>query len=52
MGLFGKKIEPKKDSSVYTPLEELTLEEKTEFGREKFVLGRIPDRPPAREMCV
>ena len=41
-----------KDSSMYTPMSELTEEEKNEFSEEKFTLGKIPVRPPPKEMCA
>ncbi len=52
MGLFGKKIAPRLDSSCYTPDSELTAEEKAEFALARFTLGRIPERPPSKELCV
>ena len=52
MGLFGQKIIPQKDSSIYTQLDDLTEEEKEQFSAVKFELGKIPLRPPPKEMCV
>ena len=50
-GLFGKTIEKQKDSSVYTPMENLTQEEIEVYRTCKFVLGKIPEKPPPIEFC-
>jgi hypothetical protein len=35
---------------MYTPLSELTKEEVDAFKAKSFVLGKIPTRPPPREL--
>lgn len=50
-GLFGKVVEPQKDTSVYTPLDKLTPEELESFKADNFVLGKIPEKPPPKELC-
>lgn len=37
-------------SLVYTPLDQLTAEEKAQYEASKFTLGRIPVRPPPKEL--
>lgn len=37
-------------SSLYTPLEKLTAEERAQFEAATFSLGKIPTRPPPREL--
>lgn len=37
-------------SSTYTPLDQLSSDEKAAFQAPKFVLGKIPTRPPPREL--
>ena len=50
-GLFGKTIEKQKDSSIYTPMSELTLEEVEIYKTCKFELGKLPENPPPIELC-
>lgn len=50
-GLFGKTVEKQKDSSVYTPMHELTQEEIDIYRTCNFVLGKIPEKPPPVELC-
>ena len=50
-GLFGKPVEKQKDSSVYTPISELTQEDIEAFRTCKFMLGNIPENPPPVELC-
>ncbi len=38
-------------TSLYTPMEELTPAEKEQFMADKFTLGKIPTRPPPKELC-
>ncbi|XP_013405761.1 nucleoporin-like protein 2 isoform X2 [Lingula anatina] len=38
--------------SRYTPLDQLTDEEKEQFTAAKFTLGKIPTRPPPKELCT
>ena len=52
VGLFGKVVKPQVDPSRYTPLDQLTPEELAEFTADHFTLGKIPERPPPRELCV
>lgn len=52
-GLFGKPApsdSPSTDSKCYTPLSDLTPEEKEQFEAPSFTLGKIPTRPPPLEM--
>lgn len=37
------------NSELYTPVDQLTKEEKEQFEAEKFTLGKIPIRPPPRQ---
>ncbi|KAL3863642.1 hypothetical protein ACJMK2_005391 [Sinanodonta woodiana] len=39
------------ESSVYTPMDQLTENEKEQYLAPIFTLGRIPTRPPPRELC-
>ena len=61
-GLFGKNTQGASGGAsggassgnkvgVYTPLEELTAEEKEQFQANSFTLGKIPTRPPPLELC-
>ena len=50
-GLFGKTIEKQKDSSVYTPMSELTQEEIDIYRTCHFELGKMPENPPPLELC-
>lgn len=62
--LFGKKVSEESSSvgvgldtmlppsSVYTPLDELNEMEKSQFLADTFTLGKIPERPPPKELCV
>ena len=38
-------------TSLYTPMEELAAAEKEQFMADKFTLGKIPTRPPPKELC-
>jgi len=51
-GLFGEVIEPQVDSSVYTTLANLTKEVLDIFQSGKFELGKIPEMPPPKELCI
>lgn len=37
--------------SLYTPMDKLTREELEQFQAPTFTLGKIPTRPPPRELC-
>ena len=37
-------------NTVYTPMDKLTKEEREQFEAATFTLGRIPTRPPPREL--
>merc|ERR1712029_232082 len=53
-GLFGKPGEAVKalvPSCFYTPLDQLTAEEKAKFESSEFELGLVPTRPPPKELC-
>ena len=53
-GLFGKPGEAVKEldpSCFYTPLDQLTAEEKAKFESLEFELGLVPTRPPPKELC-
>ena len=50
-GLFGKSAEKQKDSSIYTPMSELSLEEIEIFKTCKYELGKLPENPPPVELC-
>ncbi|KAK3595329.1 hypothetical protein CHS0354_004484 [Potamilus streckersoni] len=39
------------ESSLYTPMDQLTEDEKEQYVSPTFSLGRIPTRPPPRELC-
>lgn len=39
------------DVNIYTPLGNLTDEEKEQFSASTFVLGKIPTRPPSLVFC-
>jgi len=52
--LFGKPAEVVKEmdpSGTYTPLDQLTEEEKAAFLAPEFELGSVPTRPPPKELC-
>ncbi len=50
-GLFGQSNPlTAVDSTVYTPLSELTPEEKEWFEADTFTIGKIPTRPPPIEL--
>ncbi|XP_046560954.1 nucleoporin NUP42-like [Haliotis rubra] len=38
------------NNKIYTPLADLTEEEKAQFSAPSFVLGKIPTRPPPQEL--
>lgn len=50
-GLFGQKIKNLPDPSKYSRLEDLTDEDKLAFSSPEFAIGKIPIRPPLKEMC-
>ena len=50
-GLFGEVFE-QVDSSTYTALEQLGKEILDSFQSGKFELGKIPEMPPPKELCV
>ena len=39
-------------TSIYTPLSELTTEERAQFESPRFTLGKIPTKPPPRELIA
>lgn len=39
------------NSTLFTPLDRLSEEERKEFETETFTLGRIPTNPPPKELC-
>lgn len=48
----GASAATSSDAQMYTPLSELTNEEREQFEAEKFTLGKIPLRPPPRELVA
>merc|ERR1712110_294754 len=53
-GLFGKPAEVVKEldpKCFYTPLEELTDQERAAFQCSEFELGCVPTRPPPKDLC-
>lgn len=55
MGLFGKPAPSggggqSSNEKWYTPISELTAEEKEQFEAPSFTLGKIPTRPPPLEL--
>ena len=50
-GGSGDTKQDHKGLPMYTPLDKLTVEERTAFQAPKFVLGKIPVCPPPRELC-
>ncbi|XP_052707007.1 nucleoporin NUP42-like isoform X2 [Crassostrea angulata] len=38
-------------SKTYTPMDKLTAEELAEFQANQFTLGKIPTKPPPKELC-
>jgi len=53
-GLFGKPAEAVKEldpKCFYTPLEELTDQERAAFQCAEFELGCVPTRPPPKDLC-
>lgn len=38
-------------TTTYTPMNELTEEEKAQFMATAFTFGKIPERPPPKELC-
>merc|ERR1711971_324233 len=54
-GLFGKVEEPVKEldlSCFYSPLDQLASEELEAYKADAFVLGKVPVKPPPKELCV
>ncbi|CAB4066551.1 NUPL2 [Lepeophtheirus salmonis] len=51
-GLFGQIIRKAEDPSLYSKIEILTREELEIFKTKNFVLGKIPEIPPPRELCT
>lgn len=41
---------PSSTSLVYTPLDQLSAEDRAQYEAAKFTLGRVPVRPPPREL--
>lgn len=39
------------NSTIYTSMAELTEDERREFEAETFTVGKIPSKPPPRELC-
>jgi nucleoporin-like protein 2 len=39
------------ESRTYTPMDRLTAEELAEFQATHFTLGKIPTKPPPKELC-
>ncbi|XP_062590060.1 nucleoporin NUP42-like [Saccostrea cucullata] len=39
------------ESNTYTPMDKLTAEELAEFQATHFTLGKIPTKPPPKELC-
>lgn len=39
------------NSTIYTSMAQLTEDERREFEAETFTVGKIPSRPPPRELC-
>ena len=52
VGMFGKKIEDQLDSSIYSLLESLSTQDLDSFKAPTFEIGKIPEIPPPRELCV
>ena len=52
--LFGKSTAPSTDNIefVFSALNDLTLDEKQAYEAAEFELGRVPVKPPPRELCV
>jgi hypothetical protein len=55
-GLFGAGAagsgSVQNDALLYTPLAELTASEKQQFLAKMFTLGKIPMRPPPKELII
>jgi len=51
-GMFGKKIEEQLDSSIYSLIQALTTDEIEAFKAPQFEIGKIPEKPPPKEVCV
>ena len=52
--MFGKPAEAVKEldpKCFYTPLEELTDQERAAFQCSEFELGCVPTRPPPKDLC-
>ncbi|XP_038051501.1 nucleoporin NUP42-like isoform X2 [Patiria miniata] len=47
----GAGASSRSQGSTYTPLSELTPEEKEQFEATSFTLGKVPSRPPPMELC-
>ena len=53
-GLFGKAAEAVAEldpACFYTPLDQLTDQERAAFSAAEFELGMVPTRPPPKELC-
>ena len=44
-------IEAEPEESAYTPLDKLTAEELEQFRSQTFTPGKVPIKPPPRELC-
>ena len=44
-------LQPGPSYSAYSAMDELNGEEMNEFKSDEFTMGRIPSRPPPRELC-
>ncbi|ESO96614.1 hypothetical protein LOTGIDRAFT_174789 [Lottia gigantea] len=49
-GIQGQTTSDNTKNTVYTPLDQLTADEKAQFESDQFTPGRIPVKPPPREL--
>lgn len=50
--VFAPQSPPAPESlTIYTPLANLTPPELEQYQAQKFILGKIPTRPPPKELC-
>ncbi|XP_036356774.1 nucleoporin NUP42-like [Octopus sinensis] len=50
--VFTPQSPPSLESlTIYTPFEDLTPPELEQYQAQKFILGKIPTRPPPKELC-
>ena len=52
VGMFGKKIEDQLDSSIYSVLNSISALDLEAFKAPLFEIGKIPEIPPPKELCV